>query len=124
VTFARISAGTARSSSPVLRADRSSAELARIQAPIASGNAAMLPRHLSSDHDPLFRFDRWRANLRILEVEEIKSIPYIPVSHPFVERLIGTIRREFLDHVLIWNGVDMGRKLGEFRNYYNEGRVH
>jgi putative transposase len=74
-----------------------------------------LPRHLSSDHDSLFRFHRWLANLRILEVEEIKSIPYVPVSHPFVERLIGTIRREFLDHVLIWN---------EFRIYYNGNRVH
>jgi hypothetical protein len=75
-----------------------------------------LPRYLSSDHDPLFRFHRWLANLRILEVEEIKSIPYVPVSHPFVERLIGTIRREFLDHVLIWNAVDLGRKLEEIRN--------
>ena len=59
-----------------------------------------LPRHLSSDHDPLFYFHRWLASLRILEVEEIKSIPYASVSHPFVERLIGTIRRQFLDHVL------------------------
>jgi putative transposase len=64
----------------------------------------------------------WRA--RSLEVEEIKSIPFIPVSHPFVERLIGTIRREFLDHVLIWNAVDLERKLEEFRNYYNENRVY
>src|SRR3979490_1770203 len=84
-----------------------------------------LPRHLSSDHDPLFRFHRWLANLRILEVEEIKSIPYVPVSHPFVERLIGTIRRELLDPVLIWNAVDLGRKLQAFRNYYtlNEGSL-
>ena len=62
--------------------------------------------------------------MRILEVEEIKSVPYIPVSHPFVERLIGTIRREFLDHVLIWNAVDLRGKLEEFRNYYNENRFH
>jgi putative transposase len=54
---------------------------------IIAGKA--LPRRLSSDHDPLFRFHRWRANLRTLEVEEIKSIPYVPMSHPFVERLIG-----------------------------------
>jgi hypothetical protein len=38
-----------------------------------------------------------------------QTIPYIPVSHPFVERLIGTIRREFLDHVLIWNAIDLER---------------
>ena len=71
-----------------------------------------------------YRFRRWLANLRILEVEEIKSIPYVPVSHPFVERLIGTVRREFLDHVLIWNAIDLERKLEEFRIYYNENRVH
>ena len=48
-----------------------------------------LPRHASTDHDPLFRSHRWLANLRILGIEEIKSVPYAPVSHPFVERLIG-----------------------------------
>ena len=35
---------------------------------------------LSTDHDPLFRFHRWLANLRVLEIEEIKSVPYAPVS--------------------------------------------
>jgi putative transposase len=52
------------------------------------------PKYLSSDNDPLFRFHRWRANLRILEVDEIKTIPFVASSHPFVERLIGTVRRE------------------------------
>src|SRR5271157_2570798 len=37
----------------------------------------------------------------ILEVTEIKSIPYVPLSHPFVERLIGTLRRECLDHSVL-----------------------
>src|SRR6202047_29650 len=68
------------------------------------------PKYLSTDHDPLFRFHRWLANLRVLEVEEIKSIPYAPVSHPFVEWLIGTIRREYLDRVFFWNAVDLARK--------------
>ena len=58
------------------------------------------PRYLSSDHDPLFEYHRWQANLRILEIEPIQTVPYIPISHPFVERLIGTIRREFLDQTL------------------------
>ena len=64
------------------------------------------------------------ANLRILDVEEIKTVPYAPLSHPFVERLIGTIRREFLDHVLFWNGRDLERKLAEFQVYCNEARRH
>ena len=55
---------------------------------------------------------------------EIKSVPYTPVSHPFVERLIGTIRREYLDRMFFWNAVDLTRKLGEFRDYYNADRVH
>jgi putative transposase len=83
-----------------------------------------LPKHLSTDHDPLFRFHRWLANLRVLEIEEVKSVPYTPVSHPYVERLIGTIRREYLDRMFFWNAVDLTRKLGEFRDYYNAHRVH
>jgi transposase InsO family protein len=82
------------------------------------------PRCVSSDHDPLFTYRRWQANLRILEVREIKSIPTVPLSHPFVERLIGTIRREFLDHLLFWNDRDLERKLEEFQHYYNHHRVH
>src|SRR5262249_50719319 len=61
------------------------------------------PRHLSTDHDPLFEAHRWTANLRILEIDEIKTLPSVPRSHPVVERLIGTIRREFLDHVVVFH---------------------
>ncbi len=82
------------------------------------------PKRLSTDHDPLFRFHRWLANLRVLEIAEIKSVPYVPISHPFVERLIGTIRREYLDHIFFWNAVELGRKLADFREYYNSYRVH
>ncbi len=67
----------------------------------------MLPKYLSSDNDPLFRFHRWRSNLRIMEVKEIKSVPYSPMSHPFVERLISSVRRELLDKTLFWNANDL-----------------
>src|SRR3984893_15658616 len=50
----------------------------------------LIPKYLSSDNDPLYRFHQWQANLRILDVTEIKTVPYVPLSHPFVERLIGT----------------------------------
>ena len=87
-------------------------------------SAAGQPRCLSSDNDPLFNYHQWQANLRILEIEEIKTIPYVPMSHPFVERLIGTIRREFLDHVLFWTSHDLEQNLSEFKDYYNRHRVH
>ena len=83
-----------------------------------------VPKYLSSDNDPLFLYHQWQANLRILEVEEIKTVPYTPISHPFVERLIGTIRREYLDHLFFWNAQDLERKLVNFRQYYNRNRVH
>ncbi len=51
------------------------------------------PRYLSADNDPLFVFHRWNASLGILEVTEVKTVPYVPLSYPFVEGLIGTIRR-------------------------------
>jgi hypothetical protein len=63
-----------------------------------------LPKYLSTDHDPLYRFHQWEATRRILEVTEIKSVPYVALSHLFVERLIGTIRREYLDRILFWSG--------------------
>jgi transposase InsO family protein len=53
-----------------------------------------LARYLSTDHDPLFRYHRWQTNLRVLDIEPVKTVPYVPVSHPFVERLIGSVRRE------------------------------
>ena len=82
------------------------------------------PKYLSSDNDPLFRFHRWRANLRILEVDEIKTIPFVPPSHTFVERLIGTVRREYLDRTLFWNRGDLARKVDNYQDYYNQQRCH
>src|SRR3954447_21857051 len=83
-----------------------------------------LPRHLSTDHDPVFDAYRWMANLRILEIDEIETVPHVPVSHPYVERLIRTIRREFLGQVPFWNVRDLERKLGEFQTYCNAARSH
>ena len=82
------------------------------------------PKYLSSDHDPLYRFHQWHANLRVLRVTEVKSVPYVPMSHPFVERLIGTLRRECLDRMLFWSAPDLEQKLSEFQDFYNSHRAH
>ena len=55
---------------------------------------------------------------------EIKTVPYVPRSHPFVERLIGTIRRECLDRTLFWTAADLEMKLVEFHRHYNGHRSH
>jgi len=83
-----------------------------------------LPKYLSADHDPLHRFYQWQANLRILDVKEIKTVPYVPLSHSFVERLIDTIRRECLDRTLFWTAADLETKLLDFQRYDNSHRTH
>jgi putative transposase len=83
-----------------------------------------LPKYLSTDNDPLYRFHQWQANLRVLEVTEIKTAPYAPLSHPFVERFIGTIRRESLDRTLFWTRADLEAKLLDFQHFYNGYRTH
>jgi putative transposase len=80
-----------------------------------------LPTRLSIDHDRLFQFHCWPADLRTLGVE---AVPQVPRSHPFIERLTATIRREYLDHLFFWAARDLERKLELFKNYYNADRVH
>ena len=82
------------------------------------------PKRLSSDNDPLYLFHQWQATLRVLEVDEVKSVPYAPMSHPFVERLIGTVRPECLDRMLLWTALDLEQKLSKFGDYYNTHRAH
>jgi transposase InsO family protein len=82
------------------------------------------PRYLSTEHALLFKYHRWRAHLRVLEIDEMKTIPYTPTSHPFVERLVGTIRGGFLDPTLFWSTLDLERRLDEFRTYYDLERTH
>ena len=79
---------------------------------------------MSSDNDPLFEFHRWKANLRILEVDEIKSQPRNPNSHPFIERLILSCRSEVTDQTLFWNERDLQNKLDAYKEYFNTHRGH
>jgi hypothetical protein len=60
----------------------------------------------------------WRnPRFGYMRIDEVKSAPYAPVSHPFIERLIGTVRREYLDHVFFWNVIGLTRKLDAFTTY-------
>ncbi len=57
------------------------------------------------------------SDLALLEIANIKTAPLVPCSYPFVERLIGTVRREYLDHLWFWNQLDLHRKLARFARY-------
>jgi transposase InsO family protein len=54
----------------------------------------------------------------------VVTAPRSPWQNPFVERLIGTLRRACLDHVIVWNERSLRRTLGQFLAYYHERRTH
>ncbi|MDB4542872.1 integrase core domain-containing protein, partial [bacterium] len=82
------------------------------------------PGRISSDNDPLFQYHRWKANIRVLDIEEIKSLPHVSMFNPFVERLIGSVRRELLDQTFFWTATDLEKKMRDYQAYYNEQRCH
>ena len=82
-----------------------------------------LPKYLSADQDPLDRFHPGQANLRVLEVTEVQTVPYVPLAPPLVERLSGTIRREYLDRILVWSTAHLEAKLIDFQHYYHAHRT-
>src|SRR3979490_2961781 len=82
------------------------------------------PKYLSSDHDPLYRFRQWQANLRIFEVTGIVQAPLDALSPPFLEPLAGTLRRECLDRAVCWTAAELERKLLQYQRYYNGHRTH
>jgi len=82
------------------------------------------PVRRSTDNDPLFQYSRWKANLRVLEIEAIKSLPHVPMSHPFVKQPIGSVRRELLDPTFFWTATDLENELRDYQRYYNEQRCH
>ncbi len=82
------------------------------------------PKYLSLDNDPLYQFERWAPILKASMISPIYSIPLTPISHPFVERLIDSVRREYLDQLFFWNSRDLQHKVDQFQVYFNEHRVH
>jgi transposase InsO family protein len=57
-------------------------------------------------------------------IEQVLSTPGAPWQRASVERLIGTIRRECLDHVIVWNEASLRRHLQSFVDYYHRSRTH
>jgi transposase InsO family protein len=54
----------------------------------------------------------------------VLSAPRSPWQRAYVERVIGTIRRECLDHVIVFHPASLSRHLGQFLDYYHHSRCH
>ena len=81
------------------------------------------PKYLIRDNDGKYG-DKFKDLLRSSGIEDKNTPPDAPRANSLCERLIGTLRRECLDHLLIINQQQLRRILNEFVTYYNQSRPH
>jgi len=75
------------------------------------------------DRDGIYG-DLFQQRVKSLGIEEVITAPRSPWQNPYVERLIGSIRRECLDHVIVFNEAHLKRILSSYFDYYHESRPH
>jgi transposase InsO family protein len=81
------------------------------------------PRYLLRDRDAIFG-DNFREQVRDLGIREVLCAPHSPWQRAYVERAIGSIRRECLDHVIVFHEASLRRTLASYFRYYNGTRTH
>jgi putative transposase len=81
------------------------------------------PRFVIRDRDGIYGSEVQTA-MRAMDIEEVVFAPRAPWQNPFVERVIGSLRRECLDHVIVWNERSLRRHLPQYLAYYHEWRTH
>ena len=82
-----------------------------------------IPRYLLRDRDRIFGRE-FTKDVKAMGIQEVLSAPRCPWQRAYVERVIGTIRRECLDHVIVLNEVSLYRHVRSFLAYYHESRTH
>jgi len=81
------------------------------------------PRYLLRDRDAIYG-NTFRRQVTGLGIEEVLTAPRSPWQNPYVERVIGSIRRECLDHTIILGERHLRRVVRNYVNYYNTLRTH
>jgi len=102
--------------------DHPTAEWTAQQMVEAIGDGAS-PRYLIRDRDGIYGL-AFRNRAKALEIEEVIIAPQSPWQNPYVERVIGTLRRECLDHVIVLGETHLRRILRQYINYYHRARTH
>ena len=77
------------------------------------------PRYLLRNRDAKYR-ERYRARVRSLGIDEVVLAARSPWQNPFVERVVGSISRDCLDHVIVLNQRHLRRILRAYVNYYHD----
>jgi transposase InsO family protein len=81
------------------------------------------PAYLVRDNDGAYG-PAFTRRIRMMGIRDRPISPRSPWHNPYVERLIGTLRRDCLDHVLIFGEPHLRRVLTSYSLYYNEARAH
>ena len=82
-----------------------------------------IPRYLLRDRDRIYGGE-FRKDVKAMGIQEVLSTPRSPWQRAYVERVIGTVRRECLDHVIVLNEAWLYRHVKSFMAYYHESRTH
>src|SRR5205085_32590 len=80
------------------------------------------PRYLLRDRDAIFGA-QFRRRVAALGIEEVMAAPRSPWQNPFAERLVGSIRRDCLDHVIVLGERHLCRILASYLGYYHRCRT-
>ena len=81
------------------------------------------PRYLLRDQDTSYGIC-FQNRVRAMGIEEVLTAPRSPWQNPYVERIVGSIRRDCLDHVIIFNETHLRRVLSCYFRYYHRSRTH
>ncbi len=81
------------------------------------------PRFMVRDRDGIYG-EIFSTRVEGMGIEEICTAPRSPWQNCYVERLIGSIRRECLNHVVVFNDNHLRRLLKSYFRYYHESRTH
>ncbi len=81
------------------------------------------PRYLLRDRDSIYG-QVFQQRIRSMGIEQVLIAPRSPWQNPYAERIIGSIRRECLNHVIVFNEAHLLRVLGEYLDYYHSSRPH
>ena len=81
------------------------------------------PRYLLRDRDRIFGAD-FVNQVKAMGIKQVLSAPGSPWQRAYVERVIGTIRRECLDHVIVVSEAGLSHHLRKFAGYYHRSRTH
>jgi transposase InsO family protein len=81
------------------------------------------PRYLLRDRDSIYSV-AFQQRVQNMGIEEVKIAPRSPWQNPYCERLIGSLRREVLDHVIVLNDRHLQRLLTAYIDYYHRFRTH